>query len=115
MPYFMIVFIPYINLLNLYLIVKCLFLRNMEPLKNCDDFLIIVKERKLRWNGHISRSSDVAKIILQVTNERTRRRSSQGKQKKRWEGDIKDWSGLSFVSSQRAVEDKSKYRNKISK
>ena len=33
MPHFMIVLIPYINLLNLSWIIKCLFLRNMEPLK----------------------------------------------------------------------------------
>ena len=32
MPHFMIVLIPYINLLNLSWIMKCLFLRNMEPL-----------------------------------------------------------------------------------
>ena len=31
-PPFMIVWIPYINLLNLSWIIKCLFLRNMEPL-----------------------------------------------------------------------------------
>ena len=31
MPHFMIVLIPYINLLNLSWIIKCLFLRNMEP------------------------------------------------------------------------------------
>ena len=33
MPHFVIVLIPYINLLNLPWIIKCLFLRNMEPLK----------------------------------------------------------------------------------
>ena len=33
MPHFMIVLIPYINLLNLSWIIKCLFLSNMEPLK----------------------------------------------------------------------------------
>ena len=32
MPHFMIVLIPYINILNLSWIIKCLFLRNMEPL-----------------------------------------------------------------------------------
>ena len=32
-PHFMIIFIPYINLLKLFFfIIKCLFLRNMEPL-----------------------------------------------------------------------------------
>ena len=34
MPNFMIVLISYINLLNLSLIIKCLFLRNMEPLSS---------------------------------------------------------------------------------
>ena len=33
MPHFMIVLIPYINSLNLSWIIKCLFLRNMEPLR----------------------------------------------------------------------------------
>ena len=33
MPHFMIVLIPYINLLNLFWIIKCIFSRNMEPLK----------------------------------------------------------------------------------
>ena len=32
MPHLMIVLIPYINLLNLSWIIKCLFLRNMKPL-----------------------------------------------------------------------------------
>ena len=32
MSHFMIVLIPYINLLNLSWIIKCLFLRNMKPL-----------------------------------------------------------------------------------
>ena len=32
MPHFMIVLITYINLLNLSWIIKCLFLRNLEPL-----------------------------------------------------------------------------------
>ena len=32
-PHFMIVSIPYINLLNFSWIIKCLFLRNMEPLR----------------------------------------------------------------------------------
>ena len=33
MPHFMIVLIFYVNLLNLSLIKKCLFLRNMKPLE----------------------------------------------------------------------------------
>ena len=48
MPHFMIVIIPYVNLLNLSWIIKCLFLRNMEPFifitvwaNSADDKLII--------------------------------------------------------------------------
>ena len=33
------------------------------------DLLTIVKRRKLKWYGHVSRSSDLAKIILQGTVE----------------------------------------------
>ena len=39
MPHFMIVSIPYINLLNLSWIIKCLFLRNMESLKHQAKFV----------------------------------------------------------------------------
>ena len=46
-----------------------------------DDLLTMVKKRKLRWYGHISRSSGMAKTILQGTGKGARRR---GRQKKRW-------------------------------
>ena len=36
MPHFMIALIPYNNLLNLSWVMKCLFLRKMEPLKGID-------------------------------------------------------------------------------
>ena len=32
-----------------------------------EDLLTTVKRRKLRWYGHVSRSSDLAKTILQGT------------------------------------------------
>ena len=54
-----------------------------------DDLLTMVKKRKLRWYGHISRSSGMAKTILQGTVKGARRR---GRQKKRWEDNIKEWS-----------------------
>ena len=44
------------------------------------DLLEIVKKRKLQWYGHVSRSSGLAKTILQGT-EKGRRR--QGRQRKR--------------------------------
>ena len=45
-----------------------------------DDFLTMVKKRKLRWYGHISRCSGMAKTILHGTLKGARRR---GRQKKR--------------------------------
>ena len=45
-----------------------------------DDLLIMIKKRKLKWYGPISRSSDIAKKILQGTVKGTRMR---GRQKKR--------------------------------
>ena len=50
-----------------------------------DDLLTTVKKRKLKWYSHVSRSSGLAKNILQGTVRGGRRR---GRQKKRWEDNI---------------------------
>ena len=65
--------------------------------------LMIVKRHKLQWYGHASRSSDLAKIILQGTVKGERR---LGGQRKRWEDNIKDWIGLEFAKSQRVAENR---------
>ena len=51
-----------------------------------EDLLTIVKTRKLPWFGHVSRSSGLAKIILQGAVKGGRR---QGKQKK-WEDSVRE-------------------------
>ena len=66
-----------------------------------------LKRRKLKWCGHVSRSSGVAKTILQDKVKGGRR---QGRHKKRWEDNIREWTGLVFVKSQRAVENREKWR-----
>ena len=66
--------------------------------------LTIVKRRKLQWYGHNSRSSGLAKTVLQGTLKGGRR---QGRERKRWE-DIREWTGLEFAKSQRAVENRNK-------
>ena len=68
-----------------------------------DDLLTMVKKRKLRWYGHISRTSGMAKTIPQGTAKGTRRR---GRQKKIWEDNIKEWTGMGFGDSLRAAEDR---------
>ena len=50
------------------------------------DLLTIVKRRKLQWYGQVSRSSGLAKTILQGTVKGGR---SQGGQRKRWEDNIR--------------------------
>ena len=56
-----------------------------------EDLLTIVKRHKLQWYGHVSRSSGLAKTILQGTVKGGRR---QGRQRKRWEDNISEWTGL---------------------
>ena len=70
-----------------------------------EDLLTIVKRRKLQWYGHVSRSSGLAKTILQGTVKGGRR---QGRQRKRWEDNIGEWTGLEFAKSRRAVENRGK-------
>ena len=65
------------------------------------------KEIKLQWYGHVSRSSGLAKSILQGTVNGGRR---QGRQKKRWEDNLREWTGLEFIKSQRAVGNREKWR-----
>ena len=68
-----------------------------------DELITMIKKRKLRWYGHISRSSCMWKTILQGTAKGARRR---GRQKKRWEDSIKEWTGMGFEDSLRAAEDR---------
>ena len=55
--------------------------------------LTIVKRRKLQWYGHVSCSSGLAKTTLQGMVKGGRR---QGGQRKRWEDNIREWTGLEF-------------------
>ena len=58
-----------------------------------DDTLTTVKKRKLKWFGHVSRSSGLAMTILQGTVQGGRKR---GRQKKHWENNISQWTGFKF-------------------
>ena len=77
------------------------------------DLLTIVKRRSLQWYGHVSRSSGLAKTILQGTVKGGRR---QGRQRKRLRDDTREWTGLGeFARSKRAVENRDKWRNLVAK
>ena len=77
-----------------------------------EDLLTTVKRCRLQWYGHVSRSSGLAKTILQGTVKGGRR---QGRQRKRWEDNIREWTGLEFTKSQRAVENRGKWRKLVAK
>ena len=60
----------------------------------------------------VSRSSGLSKTILQVTVKWERR---QCRQRKRWEDNIREWTGLEFGKSQRAVVNREKWRKLVAK
>ena len=77
-----------------------------------EDLLTIVKRRKLQWYSHVSRSSGLAETIWQGTVKGGRR---QGGQRKRWEDNIREWTGLEFGRSQKAKENREKWRKLVAK
>ena len=68
--------------------------------------LTIVKQRKL----HITRSSGLAKTFLQGTVQGGRRR---GRQRKRWEDNICEWTGLGLSDTVRKAEEREKWRRLV--
>ena len=66
------------------------------------DLLTTTEKCKLKWYGHINCSTGLAKTILQDIVPGRRRR---GRKWKRFEDNIKEWTGLSFDRSQKAAID----------
>ena len=75
------------------------------------DNLSIVKTRKLRWYGHVTRATGLANTIMQGTVPGGRRR---GRPKKCWHDNIKEWTELPLAKTLRLAEDKDGWR-KITK
>ena len=61
---------------------------------------------------NLSRSSGLAKTVLRGTVKGGRRR---GRQKQKWEDNIKEWTGLVFAKSQGAVENREKWKKLVVK
>ena len=57
-----------------------------------EDLLNIVKKRKLKWYGHVSCSSDLAKTVLQCTVKGGRRQGGQKRSGKTTPGNGQAWS-----------------------
>ena len=61
--------------------------------------------------NHLARHSERGKKTRQTEEEVGR----QGRQRQRWEDNIREWTGLEFAKSQRAVESTEKWRKLIEK
>ena len=77
-----------------------------------EDLLNSVKRRKLKWYGHVTRSSGLAKTILLGTVQSGRRR---GRQIKRWDDNIKEWTGLEWNIILRKAENHGEWRKLVVK
>ena len=65
----------------------------------------------MKWYGHVTRPSGLAKTILRGTVQGGRRR---GRQRKRWE-DIKEWTGLAWNIVLRKAENREEWRKLVVK
>ena len=83
-----------------------------QAIRPHEDLLTNIKRCKLQRHGRVSCSSGLAKTILQGTVKGGRR---QGGQRKRWKDNNKEWTGLEFSKSQRAVENREKWRKLVAK
>ena len=78
-----------------------------------EDLLTSMKRRKLMWHGHVTRSSGLVKTILQGTVQGGIRR---GRQRKRWEDNIKEWTGLEWsIILRRKAENREEWRKLVVK
>ena len=75
-----------------------------------EDLLTTVKKRKLRWYGPITRSTELTKMILQGIVQGGRRR---GRQKKRWEDNVTEWTGLKLGEALRKAEKREEWRKVV--
>ena len=73
----------------------------------CFTTFALVKRRKLKWYGHVTRSDGLTKVILQGTVEGSRRR---GRPKKRWSDNIAEWTGKSFAETQAMAHNRQEWR-----
>ena len=77
-------------------LVTSIFLYGFESWTLTAELQRRIQAMEMQWYGYVSRSSDLAKTILQGTVKRGRR---QGGQRKRWKDNIREWTGLEFGKS----------------
>ena len=86
--------------------------RTRQAIGPHEDLLTTVKRRKLKWYGHVTRSTRLAKTILQGTVQGGRRR---GRQKKRWEDNIPEWTGMTLGAAMRKADMLEEWRELVAR
>ena len=86
--------------------------RVRQAIRPYEGLLTTVKKRKLRWYGHKTRSTWLAKMIPQGTVQGGRRR---GRQKKRWEDNVTEWTGLKLGEALRKAENREEWRTVVAR
>ena len=66
----------------------------------------------MRWYGHITRSTGLAKMTVQGTVQGGRRK---GIQKKRWEDNISEWTELGLGEALRKAKDRKEWRKVVAR
>ena len=74
--------------------------------------LTLGKRHNMKWYGHVTRTSELAKAILQGIVQGRRRRD---RQRKRWEDNTKDWNGLEWNIILRKAENREEWRKLAAK
>ena len=79
---------------------------------------------RISYKDHVTNQEVRAKIqrairphedLLTIVQGTVRGGRRQGRQRNRWEDNIREWTGLGFTKSQRAVETREKWRKLVAK
>jgi hypothetical protein len=86
--------------------------RIQQLLSLSKDWLRTIMKCEIKWYRYVSRSSDLAKTILQST---VPGKQKQIRQIKRWEGKIREWTVLNFSTPQKAALDRKDWKKIVLK
>jgi sorting nexin-29 len=77
-----------------------------------EELITTIKRRKLKWFGHVTRGEGLTKTVLQGTVRGGRKR---GRQKKRWENNITEWTGMKLNETFKIAKDRDGWRKLVDK
>jgi len=73
-----------------------------------EHLLATIKRKKLRWFGHVNRSTGLAKLIMKGSVEGRR---SSGRPRMAWLHNIKSWTGRTSEENNRLSQDRRTWKN----